>query len=56
MANKYMMHVKIYYCNGKYRYANLFKTSCYEYGIKCGSIIGYRKMNCIEKFIFRNCM
>ena len=52
----YMFHVKIYYSNGRHRYANLLELKYYDFGIKLGIIKGCRKMNFIERFIFRNCM
>lgn len=52
----YMFNIKIFYRTGGHLYANLFNKSDYDFGIKLGTITGYRKMNKIEKFIFRNCL
>lgn len=52
----YLYKVKLYYSNGRHKYANLFKISDYEMGTKIGSIVKYKKMNFFERFIFRNCM
>lgn len=54
--NGYLHKVKIFYKNGMHKYANLFKISDYDMGKKIGSIIGYRRMNFIEEFLFRNCL
>lgn len=56
IKNGYMFHVKIYYYNGKHKYANIFELADYEMGLKLKTITGYRKMNRFEKFIFRNCL
>ena len=53
--NGYMFNVKIYYSSGRHKYANLFELKQYELGIKLGTIKGCRRMNFIERFIFRNC-
>lgn len=52
---KYMYKVKIYYKKTGHLYANMFETLHLEFGMRIGSIIGWRKMNTLEKFIFRNC-
>ena len=54
--NKYLCCVKIFYKNGKHIYANVFKREYFDSGIKLGTIMGYRKMNMIERFIFRSCL
>ena len=51
-----MFQVKIYYKNNSHKYANLFETKEYELGKQIGSIVKYRRMNWLERFIFRNCM
>ena len=55
-SKDYMVHIKIYYRNGGHKYANIFKTKDYEFGRQIGSITGYRHMNLLERFIFRNCI
>lgn len=52
----YLYKVKIFYKSGRIKYANLFDRKKYEMGTEIGSIIGYRRMNVIERFIFRNCL
>lgn len=54
--NGYLHKVKIFYRNSSHKYANLFKISDYDMGKKIGSIVRYRHMNFIEKFLFRNCL
>ena len=56
IKNGNIFNVKIFYNNGGHKYANIMKEEMYNLGKKYGSIIGCRKMNTIEKFIFRNCM
>ena len=56
IVNGTMFHVKILYQGGKHMYANVFSEKNYELGIRLGKIIGYKKMNCIQRFIFRNCL
>lgn len=51
-----MICVKVFYKDGKHRYANLFSVKNYELGLKLGSIKGYRHMNFIEKMLFKNCL
>lgn len=53
---EYLFNVKVFYKRGGYKYANLFDKNMYDMGIKLGSITGYRKMNKLEKFLFRNCL
>lgn len=53
---KYLFEVKIYYKDGDYRYAHMIKSDHLGAGIEIGTILGYRKMNFIERFIFRNCL
>jgi len=57
MDNKeYLTNVKVFYKNGGHKYMNLFSKSRYKLGIDWGTIVGCRKMNWLEKFIFRNCL
>ena len=51
----YLVRVKILYNNGNYLYANFFKKKVYDYGVKHGSIIGYKPMNWLERLIFKHC-
>ena len=53
---KYLHEVKIYYSDGDYRYAPMIRTGPLKACIKIGTILGYRKMNFIERFIFRKCL
>lgn len=53
---KYLHEVKIYYSDGDYRYAPMIRTGHLKACIKIGTILGYRKMNFIEQFIFRKCL
>lgn len=52
----YLYKIKLYYSNGRHKYANLFDVKKYEAGKRIGSIVGYRRMNILERFIFRNCL
>lgn len=52
----YLFNVKVFYSKGGHKYANLFDKTMYDMGIELGTITGYRKMNRLEKFIFRNCL
>ena len=54
--NGSMFNVKILYKNGGHKYAHIFKVKDYELGRQWGTIVGFRKMNFIEKFVFRNCL
>lgn len=56
IVNGYMFHVKILYRDGGHKYANIFKEKDYKMGTDLGTIINCRKMNFMEKFIFRNCL
>lgn len=51
---EYLFNVKIFYSNGRHKYANLFEKDWYDMGVMVGTILGYRKMNRLERFIFRN--
>jgi len=53
---EYMFHVKIFYHNGKHKYANLLEKKHYDFGVMVGSIVGHRPMNWLERFVFRNCL
>ena len=53
---KYLHKVKIYYSDGDYRYAPMIRTGHLKAWIKICTILGYRKMNFIEQFIFRKCL
>lgn len=53
---EYLFNVKVFYRSGGYKYANLFDKDMYNMGIQLGSIAGHRKMNKLEKFLFKNCM
>ncbi len=52
----YMFNVKIFYKDGKHKYANVFNARHYKNGVELGTIVGYRRMNFIERFHFRNCL
>ena len=52
---KYLFGIKIFYSDGGHKYANLFDVFSLKLGMNIGTILGYRKMNFIERFIFRNC-
>lgn len=52
----YLVHVKIFYRHGNHKYANLFSKQEYNYGLRLGTIIGYKPMNWLERVIFRNCL
>jgi len=54
--NGFLYKVKIFYSNGEYKYANFFDINDYNLGIKFGTILKYRKMNFIEKLLFKNCI
>lgn len=56
IINGQMFHVRISYSNGKHLYANIFPLKKYEQGVKLNTIKGYRKMNRLERFIFKNCL
>ncbi|MDF2841781.1 MAG: hypothetical protein K0R00_207 [Herbinix sp.] len=56
VVNGTMFHVKIIYKDGGHKYANIFSEKDYYLGISLGTIVGYKEMNCIERFIFRNCL
>jgi len=53
---EYLFNVKVLYRKGGHKYANLFDKNMYDMGIELGTITGYRKMNKIERFLFRNCL
>lgn len=52
----YLRKVKIFYLNGRHKYANLFRLKDYDNGVMFGTIVKYRHMNFVESFFFRNCL